>query len=284
MYKRQVLHGVDIGHQARQQVAAAARPQPGGRQALQAPEDGHPYVREHPEDGVVRHQPLRVPEHGPADAEGPRRGDRHHQVQDGRVLRRAGDEPSGRGHQAHGAAQRQAAQQQRQSEPAPAGPRQAPQPRQRRTPGPGYDVRAVRGLRGRKIVACGFVGALPYGLHGRGKLLRLRRRRLHHRTRQPHRTVRHRQQRGPVDDQQHRAAGRQAAYRVDDARLRLAVQVRGRLVEQQDRAVGQERAGQGQALPLPRRQAGTALAEYGLRAVGQRGDEVQGPGVAERGP
>lgn len=90
------------------------------------------------------------------------------------------------------------------------------------------------------------------------------------------------QQGGPVGGQQHRAAHSQAAHCVDDRRLALAVKVRGRLVQEHERAVGKEGAGQGDPLPLARRQTAAALPEQGSLGVRQSVGEVHGTGLAER--
>ena len=58
---------------------------------------------------------------------------------------------------------------------------------------------------------------------------------------------------GPVRDQQHRPARRKPLDRGQDGRLALRVQPRRRFVQQQQRGVAQEGAGEGDALPLARR-------------------------------
>ena len=76
----------------------------------------------------MRDEALGVAEHGPPDPEGPGRGDGHHQIEHRRLLRGPRDEPAGRGHEAHGRAERQRAEQQREREAAaqPARPRHGP--------------------------------------------------------------------------------------------------------------------------------------------------------------
>ena len=71
-----------------------------------------------------------------------------------------------------------------------------------------------------------------------------------------------RDQRRPVRDEDHRAAAREAADRLDDAALGGAVEVRGGLVEQQQRRVAQERARQGDRWRSPAERPGAALAEH----------------------
>ena len=59
-------------------------------------------------------------------------------------------------------------------------------------------------------------------------------------------------------------------------RLALQVDVGGGLVEDQDPRVGDQRAGEREQLALPGRQLGSALADLGVVAVGQLGDELIG--------
>ena len=62
---------------------------------------------------------------------------------------------------------------------------------------------------------------------------------------------------------------------LDDA-LALVVERAGRLVEDQDRRVGGERPGDGDALALAARQVGAALLDHRVVALGQLGDELVG--------
>lgn len=77
----------------------------------------------------------------------------------------------------------------------------------------------------------------------------------------------------PVGDDEQGAAGRERGQRVLDQRLGVRVGVRGRLVEDEDRRVGEQRPRDGQALGLTAGQ-GDARAEYGGVAVGQGQDAV----------
>jgi len=75
-----------------------------------------------------------------------------------------------------------------------------------------------------------------------------------------------------------RAARRQRRDRVLHLASAERVQVRGRLVQQQQRRIAQERPGHRDLLPLARRQPQPALADPGLVAVLQVADERIGPG------
>ena len=59
--------------------------------------------------------------------------------------------------------------------------------------------------------------------------------------------------------------------------LGLHVQRRGRFVEDQDRRIGQERARHRHALTLAARELHAALADFGVVALRQLGDEVVRP-------
>src|SRR5688572_23619591 len=75
--------------------------------------------------------------------------------------------------------------------------------------------------------------------------------------------------REPVRDDEHRASGEQALDGLLDESLALGVERRRRLVENQDRWVGEERAGDRDALPLATGEARAALAEDRLVPLGQ---------------
>ena len=79
------------------------------------------------------------------------------------------------------------------------------------------------------------------------------------------------------------AAGHQAVERLLDHRLVLGIDRGQRFVQHQDRGIAQQGAGDGDALPLAAGQARAALADHGLVAVGQRGDEAVGVGGARGG-
>ena len=70
--------------------------------------------------------------------------------------------------------------------------------------------------------------------------------------------------------------------RLDHAALGGAVEVRCRLVEQQQRRVPHERAGEGQSLALARREPTAALAEHRVNAVRQRPHDLEQTGGLER--
>ena len=71
--------------------------------------------------------------------------------------------------------------------------------------------------------------------------------------------------------------------RLLDQPLRLGIEGRGRLVEDQDRRVLEQRAGDRQPLPLAAGQPLSALADRRLVAFGLRGNEVMRVGGARRG-
>src|SRR5690606_15196818 len=93
--------------------------------------------------------------------------------------------------------------------------------------------------------------------------------------------VLHRRQ--AVGDHQGGAAVHQPLQRRLHDGFALGVQRAGRLVQQQDRRVLQEGAGDGDALALAAGQAGARLAHSGGVAVRQGGDEVVGGGGAGGG-
>ena len=69
---------------------------------------------------------------------------------------------------------------------------------------------------------------------------------------------------------------------LDDA-LALVVERAGRLVEDQDARIGDQRAGNGDALALAARKRRAALADDGVVAFGQFEDEVVRAGERRRG-
>lgn len=77
-----------------------------------------------------------------------------------------------------------------------------------------------------------------------------------------------------VRDGEGGAAGRERVDRFLHGVFRTGVERAGRLVEDQDRRVAQDRAGDGEALLLAAREAVAALADEGVVAVGEGGDVV----------
>ena len=77
-----------------------------------------------------------------------------------------------------------------------------------------------------------------------------------------------------VGDHDRRAAGEQPPQAGLDPALRVDVDVRGRLVEDEDARIGGERAREGDELALAGRELDAALADLGVVAVLERGDEV----------
>ena len=76
------------------------------------------------------------------------------------------------------------------------------------------------------------------------------------------------------------AAAHQVLERFLHQRLGLTVEGRGRLVEYQNRRVGQDGAGDGHALALTARELDAALAHHGVKATGQAVDKLHGIGQA----
>ena len=70
----------------------------------------------------------------------------------------------------------------------------------------------------------------------------------------------------PMRNDERRAIEHQRRQRILHQQLRLAVERRGRLVEDEDRRVPQDGAGDGQALALTARQPLPALADLGARS------------------
>src|SRR5437868_6688343 len=77
-----------------------------------------------------------------------------------------------------------------------------------------------------------------------------------------------------------RATGHEPVERFLDQPLAFGVERRGRLVEQQDRRLAQQGAGDGDALALATREARAVLAEEGVEALGQFAQEALGIGGA----
>ena len=70
-----------------------------------------------------------------------------------------------------------------------------------------------------------------------------------------------------------RSSLHQRPQRSDDGFLGGGVQAGGRLVENQDRRIANDRPGNGDALALTAREGGAALADHGVVAVGHLFDE-----------
>ncbi len=82
------------------------------------------------------------------------------------------------------------------------------------------------------------------------------------------------QGRPPVRDEQRRAPAHQRPQRRVDLLLRLRVDRRGRVVEDENARVGDDRPCERDALPLPAGKRQPALADDRVVAVGQRADEL----------
>ena len=92
-------------------------------------------------------------------------------------------------------------------------------------------------------------------------------------TREP---VRAADRREPVSDHERGPPRQQPLQPQLDRPLGSHVDVRGRLVEDQDARLRQERAGEGDQLPLSGRERDAALADLRLEAPGEAPDEVAG--------
>ena len=88
--------------------------------------------------------------------------------------------------------------------------------------------------------------------------------------------------RQPMREDQGRASGRQAVNRLLDHRLVFSIDRGESLVEDQDRRVAQQGAGNRQALALPPRQHDPPLADHRGVALRQGHDELVGVGIARR--
>ena len=71
----------------------------------------------------------------------------------------------------------------------------------------------------------------------------------------------------PVRDDQHRAVPHQPLDGLLHQPLRLGVERAGGLVENQDRRIAEQRAGDGDPLPLPAGEPGAALAQHRVVAL-----------------
>ena len=92
--------------------------------------------------------------------------------------------------------------------------------------------------------------------------------------REQHDPVRERDRRGPVGDDDRRAAAHHFAQRVPDLVLLGRVDRRRRVVEDQHARIGKDRARDRDALPLSARQREPVLAEQRLVALGEVVDEL----------
>src|SRR3989475_427493 len=88
--------------------------------------------------------------------------------------------------------------------------------------------------------------------------------------------------RQPVRDHEHGPTAHELGQRLLDHELALRVEVRGRLVEDQDRRILEERAGDRDPLALAAGEAHAPLADERVVTVGARQGEVEGVGLASR--
>src|ERR1039458_1229171 len=88
------------------------------------------------------------------------------------------------------------------------------------------------------------------------------------------------QSRTPVSDEQRRPPGHNRAEGVMYRLFDLGIDGAGGIIEDQDAGVVEDRAGQGDTLTLPSRESEASLADDGVVAAGEGGDEV----MSLRGP
>ncbi len=239
--QHEVLHRLDVGDHAAEQVGAAVRGQAGRRQRHQRVVDPAAQRRQRPQRGVVAGQPLGVAEDAAAGRERPHPDDGQRQRGQRRLLGGAGEQPGGGAHQ-------------RQRRPARWRPTRTP----RRAAGP----RAATEQAGQPPHH-----QLTSAASGTGDA-----RRAHDvTTRSASSTMA-----GRCATTSTVRPGHQPRGRLDDGRLAAGVEPGRRLVQQQQRGVAQERAGQCDALALPRGQPGAALAQRRLVAARQPVDELVG--------
>ena len=82
----------------------------------------------------------------------------------------------------------------------------------------------------------------------------------------------------PVRDHDHGAVLHQVGQRLLHQQLGFGIQVRGGFVQDQDGGVLQQRAGDGDTLPLAAAQARAAVADHGFVALRKPLDELVGQG------
>ena len=229
------------------------RGRPAGATASSRLVDADAQVGQHPEGGVVADQPLAVAEEAARQPEELHAHDGQGQGGLGGVQGGPRDEP-GRG--AHRARSTPRWRRPRAARPAPAG-RAAHAGDAERAPDGGRAVRS-RLVDGRAHAAA----------TGSGR---------------SHDAVGQRGERGAVRHDQRGAPLGQPAHGVEHVGLGLGVEAGRRLVEDEERRVAHEGAGQGETLALAQRQAGAALAQPGVDALGQAPHDVGQPGGLQRG-
>ena len=87
-----------------------------------------------------------------------------------------------------------------------------------------------------------------------------------------------------VGDDQRGAAGHQPVQRILHQPFAFGIERAGCLIQQQDRRIAQQRAGNRHALALAARQARTAFTQLGIQALGQFAQEIGGIGGFGRLP
>ena len=207
-------------------------------------------------------QPVQIAEDPAAHAEGAHRDHGARDGQDRRVLRRAGQQEPGDTQQGDAAAGGGGGGEHRQQQPAPHRPRQQEQPQQRARPHRGTRLGELR-VPGCHSRAAHPVTSRPPGQHQPAPVQGQRPIRA---VLPPH-TVAHQDRRPPGHERLHHAQDLPGGDRV---------QMGGRLVEQQQRRVPQERPGDRDPLPLTRRQPQAPFPERGVVALRQLRDEPVG--------
>ena len=141
----QLLQGLDVAHDARQQVAAMVRAQPPRGQRFEALEEPDPQLPEKAQRAVVGGQPLNVAKDTPSQPKGAHGHDGDHQLEDGRVQRRSGQEEARRHQQGGRAGGRTGAGRHGPGQRPPARPDQPENTDERRAGGNGHATDLMNG-------------------------------------------------------------------------------------------------------------------------------------------
>ena len=241
----ETLERVDVADHPAEQLAAPVALELAGRERLDALVEARAGPAQRPERDVVRGEALEVAGDRPGEAEEAHRDDRHRQREDRRLLGRARDQVPGRRHQPDAAAGREHAERGREGEPARGQTGEVDEPRER----PRHAATAVATIRPSAQVHD------PVG--SRGELR-------------------------AMDDQEHRPVGAQAFDRLAHELGARRVEVGGRLVEDHERRIAEERAGERDPLGLSSRERPPAVADQRLVAVRKLADETVGAGQPRR--
>ena len=241
------LQRIDVADHAADEVAPAEVGEPRRRERLDARVEATADPPERAQGEIVGGEPVQVPRDRPRDPEEANEHDRDRQREHGRMLGRARDQVAGGRDQADAEADR----------------KRAERDRERNAPG-GHAGEPEQAAQGRHAGA-------DLGADDPAAL-------------EPHDAVGSRGKLGTVRDQEHGAPGAQPLDRLADELGVDRVEVRGRLVEDHEGRVAQERARERDPLPLAGRQAPPALADDRAVPVRQPADERVGAGLLGGGP